>query len=97
MPRAYPTGRPQQPVERRSIEIVVFDGMTLRQLRRAFIRDYLYLLMSKHGGDVNCAAREAGVARTGLYRYLKVCGVSWTRRKPGPRAGRRTAPPRASG
>lgn len=45
------------------------------QALRAFERGYLQALLERHGGNASAAAREAGIARSYLYRMLDAHGL----------------------
>jgi DNA-binding NtrC family response regulator len=39
-------------------------------------RDYWERMLAKHGNNISAAAREAGVPRQNVYRYIKRYGVA---------------------
>jgi DNA-binding NtrC family response regulator len=50
-------------------------GMTLREAREAFERDFIATAIERHKGRMGAAARELGIERTNLYRKLRQLGI----------------------
>ncbi len=49
-------------------------NQTYKEARAEFTRTWLVAIMARHDGNVATAAKEAGLARTSLYRLLEVHG-----------------------
>ncbi len=50
-------------------------GLTLRDARERFERDYIEAAIHRCGGNVSAAARELGLERSHLYRKLRALGL----------------------
>jgi len=50
-------------------------GMTLREARERFERDFVATAVQRHRGRMGAAARELGIERTNLYRKLRQLGI----------------------
>jgi transcriptional regulator of acetoin/glycerol metabolism len=48
---------------------------TREQALKAFEKSYLKALLERHGGNASAAAREAGIARSYLYKMLDAHGL----------------------
>lgn len=55
--------------------------MTLKESRASSDRAYLFRLLSDAGGNLNKAARIAGIHRTSLYKLLEKRGLKVEHRK----------------
>lgn len=54
---------------------VIVDGLTLREARTHFERDFISRAVAAHGGNLSRAARALGVERSYLYRKLEALGL----------------------
>ena len=50
-------------------------GMTLREARERFERDFIATAVQRNRGRMGAAARELGIERTNLYRKLRQLGI----------------------
>ena len=57
---------------RASLEVI---GMTLRDAREQFAKEYLSLQITRFGGNISRTAAFIGMERSALHRKLKALGV----------------------
>jgi two-component system nitrogen regulation response regulator NtrX len=58
--------------------VVVPEGVTLREARARFEREYVAATLARHRGRISEAAKALGIQRTNLYRKIRVLQLDRT-------------------
>ena len=65
--------------ELQNIEKNLESDLTLRNARMKFERDYIFSKLVAHDWDIPQTAQNLGIARTALYRKMKLLGIEQPR------------------